>query len=60
MATWREEFTRRSDKVREELEKWKADERNSNILINAMDRTKDLLITYTGQGEPARDQEMPF
>jgi len=59
MATWREEFSRLSDVERDEIEKWKAGENNSNILINASEATKAFLIQYQAAGEPIRDQEMP-
>lgn len=59
MTTWREEFSRLSDIERDEIEKWKAGENNSNILINASEATKALLIQYQAAGEPPRDEEMP-
>jgi len=59
MTTWHEEFTKLSDIERDEIEKWKAGENNSNILINASEATKALLIQYQAAGEPPRDHEMP-
>ena len=59
MTTWREEFSRLSDIERDEIEKWKAGENNSNILINAGEATRAFLIQYQAAGQPPRDQEMP-
>lgn len=58
MATWLEEFTRLSDIEREEIEKWKTGENNSNMVIDVAEAIKAFLINYLRAGSPSRNQEM--
>ncbi len=58
MATWLEEFTRLSDIEREEIEKWKTGENNSNMVIDVAEAIRAFLINYLRAGSPSRNQEM--
>ena len=57
MATWREEFAELSAKMQEQLERWKAGERNHSQLREATEEISELLRQYISAGEPKRDTE---
>ncbi len=59
MPTWQDEFVRLSELHRHEVERWLEGVRNANLVIDAGESEKALLLRWLAAGEPALNQQMP-
>jgi len=59
MATWQDEFIRLAELHRHEVERWLEGAGNANEIIKAGEAEKALLIRWTSEGEPGRNQQLP-
>ncbi len=58
MPTWQDEFVRLSELHRHEVEKWLEGASNANLVIDAGESEKALLLRWLAAGEPALNQQM--
>jgi hypothetical protein len=58
MATWQDELIRLSELHRHEVERWLEGMRNANLVINAGEAEKALLLRWMSAGEPGRNEQM--
>ncbi len=59
MPTWQDEFVRLSELHRHEVEKWLEGASNANLVIDAGESEKALLLQWLAAGEPGRNENMP-
>ena len=58
MPTWQDEFVRLSELHRHEVEKWLEGVRNANLVIDAGESEKALLLQWLAAGEPGRNKQI--
>jgi hypothetical protein len=59
MHTWQDELIRLSELHRHEVERWLEGARNADLVINAGEAEKALLIRWQSAGEPPHNEQMP-
>ncbi len=59
MPTWQDEFVRLSELHRHEVEKWLEGVHNANLVIDAGESEKALLLQWLAAGEPGRNEQLP-
>ena len=59
MATWRQMFEHLSEGNRQQVELWKAGERNHQMVMSSMEAISNFFREYEAAGQPERDEEMP-
>ena len=59
MPTWQDEFVRLSELHRHEVEKWLEGKHNANLVIDAGESEKVLLVRWMSAGEPDLNQQIP-
>jgi hypothetical protein len=58
MATWQDEFIRLSELHRHEVERWLEGTSNANLVIDAGEAEKALLLRWVSAGEPGRNEQV--
>ena len=58
MPTWQDEFVRLSELHRHEVEKWLEGASNANLVIDAGESEKALLLRWLAAGEPGRNKQI--
>jgi len=58
MPTWQDEFVRLSELHRHEVEKWLEGTHNANLVIDAGESEKSLLVQWMSAGEPDLNQQI--
>ncbi len=58
MRTWQDEFVRLSEVHRHEVEKWLEGASNANLVIDAGESEKALLLRWLAAGEPGRNEQI--
>ncbi len=58
MATWQDEFIRLTELHRHEVERWLEGTGNANLVIDAGEAEKALLLRWVSAGEPGRNEQV--